>query len=265
MKLPALPIHDNSSPLNRTTKLERTVKNPQDNTDSLILTPAQTVCDELQGAISHFNIELFKGELDESKCMVTLDFSGKTHLGFYAQNRFANKEGQLIDQISLNAKFVIGRSVKDVCSTIVHELCHYWERRYTAKPTKGAYHGKRWAEKMKEVGLHPSSTGQPGGDETGNRVSHYPIPGGRFEQVVEEMLKHGFAITWGAAADELHQQMNGGGDSDGNSPGNDGDETPPDQSKGKVKFSCPKCNQNAWGAASLRLKCDFDNALLLRA
>jgi len=35
---------------------------------------------------------------------------------------------------------------------------------------------------MKRVGLHPSTTGRPGGGETGTRVSHYVIPGGGFER-----------------------------------------------------------------------------------
>jgi len=245
-------------------ELGRTTKNEQPENPPFTLTPAQTVVDELQGGFREFNTELFESELDESKCMLTLDFSGRTNLGYFAQDRFANKDGQLIDQISLNAEYVLRQSAKQVLSTLGHELCHYWERRYTAKPTKGAYHGKRWAWKMKKIGLQPSTTGQPGGNETGYRVSHYIIPGGPFERVANEMLAKGFAITWGAAADELRQQMNGGGSEEENGNNNVGDDPEADKSKGKVKFSCPKCKQNAWGSAKLRLKCDFDDALLMR-
>jgi hypothetical protein len=36
---------------------------------------------------------------------------------------------------------------------------------------------------MREIGLQPSSTGEPGGMETGQTVSHYIIPGGRLAQL----------------------------------------------------------------------------------
>jgi hypothetical protein len=31
---------------------------------------------------------------------------------------------------------------------------------------------------MKEIGLHPSATGEPGGKETGKHMSHYIVSGG---------------------------------------------------------------------------------------
>ncbi len=34
---------------------------------------------------------------------------------------------------------------------------------------------------MKAIGLHPSSTGKEGGEETGDRVSHYILPDGPFD------------------------------------------------------------------------------------
>jgi hypothetical protein len=36
---------------------------------------------------------------------------------------------------------------------------------------------------MREIGLQPSSTGEPGGMETGQTVSHYILPGGRLAQL----------------------------------------------------------------------------------
>jgi hypothetical protein len=44
------------------------------------------------------------------------------------------------------------------------------------------YHNKEWAVKMREVGLIPTDTGQPGGKDTGQKVTHVIEPGGRFEQ-----------------------------------------------------------------------------------
>ena len=33
---------------------------------------------------------------------------------------------------------------------------------------------------MKEIGLQPSTTGEPGGKETGQSVTHYILPGGPY-------------------------------------------------------------------------------------
>ena len=49
---------------------------------------------------------------------------------------------------------------------------------------------------MESIGLMPSSTGEPGGKRTGDRMSDYPIPGGRFEKVAEILLATAFQIPW---------------------------------------------------------------------
>ena len=42
-----------------------------------------------------------------------------------------------------------------------------------------ALYDRQWAAKMREIGLQPSSTGEEGGKETGQSMSHYIIPDGR--------------------------------------------------------------------------------------
>ena len=41
-----------------------------------------------------------------------------------------------------------------------------------------------WAAQMHIIGPAPSDTGQPGGQETGDHVSHYIVPGGPFAAAV---------------------------------------------------------------------------------
>jgi hypothetical protein len=48
-------------------------------------------------------------------------------------------------------------------------LCHWLSHR---TPPRRSYHDRQWAAKMKEIGLQPSTTGEPGGKETGSSVTH---------------------------------------------------------------------------------------------
>ena len=52
---------------------------------------------------------------------------------------------------------------------------------------------------MKEIGLQPSSTGEPGGKETGQTVSHYIIPGGRYAKAYAKLKAKGFQLHWQSA------------------------------------------------------------------
>ena len=52
--------------------------------------------------------------------------------------------------------------------------------RPTARRRAAAIMTGEWAAKMKEIGLQPSTTGEPGGKETGQSVTHYIIPGGEY-------------------------------------------------------------------------------------
>jgi hypothetical protein len=45
-----------------------------------------------------------------------------------------------------------------ILSTLVHEMVHVWQETY-GNPSRRGYHNRQWAEKMREVGLQPSSTG----------------------------------------------------------------------------------------------------------
>lgn len=71
-------------------------------------------------------------------------------------------------------------------STLVHEMCHLWQEDF-GKPSRGGYHNRQWADKMIQVGLMPTDTGEPGGQLTGQRVTHYIIPDGKFEQVFKTL------------------------------------------------------------------------------
>ncbi|MCG2614905.1 SprT-like domain-containing protein [Terrimonas sp. NA20] len=189
----------------------------------------------LQNLYDYFNKNLFGGEL--GNCL--LNFSRKSKaMGFYSSKRWAKKsdianEGQKadIDEISLNPDF-LHVSTKEYCQTLVHEMCHLWQHHF-GEPTQG-YHNREFAEKMKSVGLMPSSTGHPGGKEVGKKMSDYPIVAGlfelAFEAIPQEMLLPLIALP-------------------------DFEKKKAQKKKNKIKYTCPQCSANVWGKPKMVIVC----------
>ena len=87
---------------------------------------------------------------------------------------------------------------------------------------------------MIEIGLMPSDTGEEGGKQTGQRVMHYSVPGGKFDRAADALLHDGFRLSWQSF--KLATQ----------------------QGKGKVskiKYTCPDCGLNAWAKPGAHLVC----------
>jgi predicted SprT family Zn-dependent metalloprotease len=73
----------------------------------------------------------------------------------------------MVDELALNPDNFEDRTDEQIMSTLLHEMCHCWQY-YFGEPSRGGYHNREWASKMKEVGLHPSDNEKPGGKETGH-------------------------------------------------------------------------------------------------
>ena len=109
--------------------------------------------------------------------------------GYFSGERFVSIDDpeEVTDEIALNPAHFAGRPTSATLSTLAHEMAHLWQHHF-GKPSRSRYHNKEWAAKMREVGLIPSDTGQPGGKETGQKVSHTIEPGGRFERACTAYL-----------------------------------------------------------------------------
>src|SRR5437763_11140589 len=128
-----------------------------------------------QHAYDFFNRELFEGSLPQ--VLVTLQRHANTR-GYFSPERFAGRiDEAAVQELALNPDEFTGRTDAMILSTLVHEMCHIWQQTHGKAPRRG-YHDRQWAGKMREIGLQPSSTGEEGGAETGQSVSHYIIPGG---------------------------------------------------------------------------------------
>jgi hypothetical protein len=182
-----------------------------------------------QRAYDFFNRELFAGSLPQ--VLVTLQRHANTR-GYFAPFRFKGRiEKQSVHELALNPDNFTGRSDELILSTLTHEMCHVWQETH-GEPSRRGYHNRQWAEKMREIGLQPTSTGEPVGMETGQGVTHYILPEGRFASTYAQLASSGFQLHW--------QSLPAGGSKTKSS---------------KRKFTCPECGQNAWAKPGAILIC----------
>lgn len=225
--------------------------------------PTQTTYAELQAAYDHFNEALFDGSLPH--CLITLQREKKTY-GYFSAERFIHRDGTTTDEIAMNPSYFAVCPIEEILQTIVHEMCHLWQHHF-GKPGRRGYHNKEWAEKMIEIGLMPSSTGQPGGKKTGDKIADYIIQGGPFESSCQELLTKDFYVSWAdrfPARERIQAAIANGTIHEiaddlvawGINLTEGGEfvlETEYIQTR--QKFTCPECGDNAWGKPSLNLIC----------
>lgn len=154
--------------------------------------PTNETYQEWQLAYDHFNKELFKGELPY--CLITLQREKHT-MGYFSQERFSNRKGRKTDEIAINPSYFAVCKIEEALQTLVHEMCHLWQY-HLGSPGRGRYHNKQWADKMESIGLMPSSTGEPGGKRTGDKIADYIIKGGLLEHSIHRLKHKGFELQW---------------------------------------------------------------------
>ena len=186
-----------------------------------------------QEAYDFFNAELFGGKLPN--VLVTLQRHARAK-GYFSPERFSGRlnDKVAVHELALNPDSFIGRTDEEILSTLVHEMTHVWQQTYGRVPRR-AYHDRQWAAKMKEIGLQPSTTGAPGGKETGQSVTHYIVEGGAYAKAYGKLKERGFRLHWESAPGEEGARAN--------------------KKASKTKYTCPKCGQNAWAKPNALLIC----------
>jgi len=130
----------------------------------------------LTEAYDWFNRQLFDKILPAA--LITMQRRRGSY-GYFASERFGTRDHvDIVDEIALNPVHFETRSEGEILSTLVHEMVHLWQFRF-GRPSRGGYHNRQWASKMKNIGLQPDNGN---GRETGQSVSHHIIPGGPFAQ-----------------------------------------------------------------------------------
>jgi hypothetical protein len=185
-----------------------------------------------QAAYDFFNAALFGGGLPH--VLIVLQRKAKSY-GYFAAKRFRGRATDATaHELALNPDLFTGHTDEEILSTLAHEMAHVWQHTH-GTPGRPGYHNQQWALKMKEIGLQPSHTGKPGGKETGQSVSHYIIPGGRYAEAYAQLQAAGVRLHWQSAARD--------NDAKG-------------KAQSKTKFTCPQCKTNVWGAPPVRVVCE---------
>lgn len=234
-------------------------------------TPTDDAYSELQQAFDFFNVRLFDGQLPP--VLITLQRNRRTY-GYFSAERFGRRDGVRSHEIAINPVYFAVSPIENVLSTLVHEQVHLWQYAF-GECGRRCYHNKEFAKKMRSIGLQPSSTGQPGGKETGEKMDHYIIDGGPFQIAAKELMHERFVLSWydrfppadarpavsppgtgGEIADELDEAGDEleAEDGAGEVAIVDFEEVPENRSN-RVKYTCPGCFINAWGKPGLELKC----------
>lgn len=206
------------------------------------MTITTTAYGTFEEAFDYFNQELFGGKL--WPCLITLQRKKNTG-GYYSPHRFkgrVNKQDRT-DEIALNPELFAAFTDEYILSILVHEMTHYYQRIY-GNPGRGRYHNREWATLMIERGLIPSSTGDPEGKRTGDKMSHYIKEGGKFQKACQKLLATGFRLHWEANNNYTLIRRKGGSDVQADQPKND-----------RIKFTCLTCGLNAWAKPSAVLIC----------
>src|SRR6185503_759360 len=210
--------------------------------------------EDIQTAYNHFNSELFNNTLPE--VLLTL-VPHKTAYGYFRHEAFRyggpsktdhdlavaslkklrKGEKGTIHELALNPFSFGGRTDDQIISSFVHEMVHPWQS-LNGTPPKKPGHNREWADKMKSVGLQPSTTGKPGGKETGRRCSHYIIENGLFAKSAKR-CKIKFTFSGTLAVKEKKGSK-------------------------RTKYTCPMCEKNAYGTDDLNIQCADCDELMQR-
>jgi predicted SprT family Zn-dependent metalloprotease len=184
-----------------------------------------------QRAYDFFNAELFGGSLPS--VLVTLQRHANAK-GYFSPERFTGRTADTaVHELALNPDTFTGRTDEEILSTLAHEMAHVWQQTHGKPPTR-CYHDREWAAKMKEIGLQPTATGQPGGKETGQSVTHYITRSGSYATAYGKLHAQGFQLHWQSAPQGQQSKA---------------------KTASKTKFTCPECGQNAWAKPDALLLC----------
>jgi hypothetical protein len=206
-----------------------------DDPEETALVPTCEQYERFQFLHAYFNEAL---KLGLSPAMLTFSRKAKA-FGYFIPGRWRREEEgtSRVSEIALNPD-CLAYEPREIAATIVHEMIHQWQYEYGLKKSRRGYHNSEWGTKMEVVGLMPSSTGRPGGEKTGQKMSDYVIEGGAFALAFA-------SLPMGA----LLPFVSG-------SPLTKGAPPPKPKDPSKTRFECGAgCGARMWGKPSLRAVC----------
>lgn len=180
----------------------------------------------LEESFKFYNDNLFESKLPE--VFFTIHRKRKAN-GYFWPDQFKNREdGHTLHEIALNPE-TMDRTMESVFGTLVHEMCHLWQKEFGHKYPEKVYHNTEFAAQMEKVGLICSADGTPGGKKTGRNMNHYVDENGPFAALRCPVVLPYFTQAQVAMAKK--------------------------KDLSKVKYTCPTCQTNIWGKLGINVTC----------
>ncbi len=155
--------------------------------------PTQELYRRLNEAFEHFNDALFDGDLPP--VIITVQRGMRTR-GQFSKERWAAKDGARAHEIAINPAHLASNPLLELFQTIVREQVHCWQACF-GNPSRRGYQNAEFRDKMRELGLQTSDSGEPGGREVGQNLRDYPIKNGRFLRAAAELIaEKNWVMPW---------------------------------------------------------------------
>lgn len=197
---------------------------------------------DFQLAYQTLNMQLFDGALPD----VMFTLARTRHANGYVMpegyNALADQTSK-VAEIGLNPETFSHRTAEQILSTIAHEMVHL-DQHLHGKPSPFGYHNREFANRMKAIGLQTSDTGEPGGNEVGQRMTHYVIGGGAFQTVARQLISDGWQVRYASPAETDDDKRRRAA-----------------RKASKTKYTCSHCGANAWGRPGLLIACGTGHAV----
>lgn len=199
------------------------------------------VLEELYRIFNILNDDKFDGELSEP--VITIQKTRGSTLGHFTLNRTWRDKNNEEDEetsyyeINIDPRWFNSRTPADVAETLLHEMCHYYNKMNDIKDCSGNVHNKKFKKSAENVGL---------------------------------VVERGKSVGWGytSMSDELRAYMNDvvkpndkafeyfrsspvKGSGDGGT-----------RKKSVFKYTCPECGAEVKGKRDMTIKCGICDVVM---
>ena len=198
--------------------------NRQNNSPPMITKKQAKLFEEI---FNYYNRELFQNKLQE--CLISMSRkAGKD--GSFKPDKWIDGQKKHIHEILLHPQ-ILEHDSAEWHAVIVRNMVFLWQHIY-GSPSRAGYLNAECAGKMERIGLIPSSTGKPGGEKVGQKVSHYIGQNSLFIKAHKKLRKKENEYK---PAPAKHKES--------------------DNKKNKITYRCPLCGASTWAKPSSSFIC----------
>ena len=197
--------------------------------------------EELYRIFGILNNDKFDGELSEP--VITIQKTKGKTLGHFTLDRTwrdKNNEGSeetSYYEINVDPRWFNTRTPADVAETLLHEMCHYYNKMNDVKDCSGNVHNKKFKSSAEKVGLVV---------EKGKSVGWgYTSMSDELKTYIEEVVKpNEEAFEYFRS---VPMKLSGGGSG---------------RKKNLFKYTCPNCGQEVKGKRDVTIKCGLCDVVM---